>query len=297
MMTYSMRLCVSYRLLILTNSLDMADRLVWLLNRFELRARVFQAGALHAGAELSHEPGAGHLHLLQSGSVRLTPDNGPVIEISEPSAFFYMNPTEHHIEPLDGDVSMICSSFEFGIGEGNPLQAALPELFVLPLAASPSLSLTLEQLFSEGGASGCGRDAILDRLSEIVLILILRDLMNASRLDIGLLAGLADPKLTRAINAINEYPDRDWTLDKMAQTAAMSRARFAARFHEVVGMTPGAYLGDWRLGLAKSMLLKGETVQTIAAEVGYGSASALSRVFSSRCGMSPTEWRRSMQGV
>jgi AraC-like DNA-binding protein len=75
----------------------------------------------------------------------------------------------------------------------------------------------------------------------------------------------------------------------------MSRARFAERFHDVVGMTPGAYLSDWRLGLAKSMLLKGASVQTIANDVGYGSASALSRVFSSRCGMSPTEWRRSAQ--
>jgi len=41
-------------------------------------------------------------------------------------------------------------------------------------------------------------------------------------------------------------------------------------------------------------LLKGTPVQSIAGEVGYGSASALSRVFSSRLGMSPTEWRRSV---
>ena len=75
----------------------------------------------------------------------------------------------------------------------------------------------------------------------------------------------------------------------------MSRARFAQRFHDIVGMTPGAYLSDWRLGLAKSMLLRGSTVQNIATDVGYGSSSALSRVFSSRVGMSPTEWRRSAQ--
>lgn len=60
-------------------------------------------------------------------------------------------------------------------------------------------------------------------------------------------------------------------------------------------MTPGAYLSDWGLGLAKSMLAKGASMQTIAVDVGYGSASALSRVFSSRVGRSPTEWRRSVQ--
>ena len=203
-----------------------------------------------------------------------------------------MNPQEHRIEPLDDDVYMVCATFEFGIGQGNPLQQALPDVFVLPLADSPSLASVLDHIFEEAAASHCGRDAILDRLCEIALVLILRDLMDEKRLEIGLLAGLADPKLARAINAIHEQPERDWTLEKMAQAALMSRARFAERFHDVVGMTPGHYLSDWRLGVAKSMLLKGASVQRIASDVGYGSASALSRLFASRLGMSPTEWRR-----
>lgn len=272
-----------------------ADRLVWLLKRFELRASVFQAGPLSCAAQAPEAAAAGYLHLLQAGSVRVVSGAGPDIEIHEPSAFFYMNPTQHRLEPLSDDVSIVCATFEFGIGEGNPLQAALPELCIVSLRESPELGDTLGQLFREAGGEHCGRDAILDRLSEVALILILRDLMDQRRLDIGLLAGLADPKLSRAINAIHARPEEDWTLERMAEVAAMSRARFAQRFHDVVGMTPGAYLSDWRLGLAKSMLLKGATVQTIAADVGYGSASALSRVFSSRLGMSPTEWRRSSQ--
>ncbi|MDX1507302.1 MAG: AraC family transcriptional regulator [Woeseiaceae bacterium] len=272
-----------------------ADRLVWLLKRFELRASVFQAGPLSCAAQAPEAASAGYLHLLQTGSVRVVSGAGPDIEIHEPSAFFYMNPTQHRLEPLSDDVSIVCATFEFGIGEGNPLQAALPELCIVSLRESPELGDTLGQLFREAGGEHCGRDSILDRLSEVALILILRDLMDQRRLDIGLLAGLADPKLSRAINAIHARPEEDWTLERMAEVAAMSRARFAQRFHDVVGMTPGAYLSDWRLGLAKSMLLKGATVQTIAADVGYGSASALSRVFSSRLGMSPTEWRRSSQ--
>lgn len=273
----------------------MMDRLVWLLHRFELRARVFQAGPLGCSAVAPVESTSGVLHILRAGGVRIVSDDGMQHEIHEPSAFFYMSPTKHRIEPLDDGVDIICSTFEFGIGLGNPLQSALPDLFVLRLADSPTLALTLEQVFSESAEDHCGRDAVLDRLSEVTLILILRDLMDQHRLDIGLLAGLADPKLMRAINAIHEKPEDDWTLDKMASVALMSRARFAEHFHKVVGMTPGAYLSDWRLGLAKSMLLQGGSVQTIALDVGYGSASALSRVFSSRCGMSPTEWRRSVQ--
>lgn len=273
----------------------MEDRLVWLLKRFELRASVFLSGSLDRCAGVSRDDTVGYLHILESGSVRVSSDDGSMLEIHEPSAFLYMNPTAHKLEPLDDNVSIICATFEFGIGQGNPLQAALPDLFVLRIADSPALAETLQQMFKECAENHCGRDAILDRLSEITLILILRDLMDERRLDIGLLAGLADQKLARAINAIHEQPEHDWTLDRLAATAAMSRARFAKRFHDVVGITPGSYLSDWRLGLAKSMLLKGASVQTIAADVGYGSASALSRVFSSRCGMSPTEWRRSVR--
>lgn len=271
----------------------MEDRLVWLLRRFELRARVFLTGPLGESAEAPARPGMGYLHILEAGSLRVVTDGAPDVEIYEPSAFIYMNPTRHRVEPLDGSVSMICATFEFGIGQGNPLQAALPELFVLALGDAPALAPTLAVLFRESAERHCGRDAILDRQCEVALILILRDLMDERRLDIGLLAGLADSKLARAINAIHASPDRDWTLESMAEAALMSRASFARRFHDVVGMTPGSYLGDWRLGLAKSLLLKGESVQTVATCVGYGSASALSRVFSSRVGMSPTQWRRS----
>jgi AraC-like DNA-binding protein len=87
-------------------------------------------------------------------------------------------------------------------------------------------------------------------------------------------------------------PARAWSLETLAATAGMSRARFAATFREVVGMTPGSYLGEWRLGVAQSLLRKGKSVQLVADVVGYGSASALSRVFRAQTGQTPTEWLR-----
>lgn len=268
----------------------MDDRLVWLLERFELRARVFQAGAFRCGGTNPARPGIGYLHIVERGRVRLTSQDAGRLEIDEPTAFFYMNPEEHRIDPLDPDTSLVCATFEFGLGEGNPLQRALPGLVVVRLADAPELAATLQQLFAEADGDHCGRQAVIDRLSEVALILILRGLMDQDRLDVGLLAGLADPRLRRAINAIHADPARQWTLASLAQSAGMSRARFAARFRDVVGMTPGDYLSEWRLGLAQSMLLRGKPVKFIAAEIGYGSASALSRVFSARCGISPRQW-------
>jgi transcriptional regulator GlxA family with amidase domain len=115
--------------------------------------------------------------------------------------------------------------------------------------------------------------------------------MDQGRIEFGLLAGLSDPRLVNAINAIHADPANRWTLEQMASLANMSRARFANRFREIVGITPMNYLSEWRLSAARSMLIKGKSVQQTADSVGYSSASSLSRAFTAQTGLSPREWR------
>jgi AraC-like DNA-binding protein len=50
------------------------------------------------------------------------------------------------------------------------------------------------------------------------------------------------------------------------------------------------YLAAWRVGVAQSLLKKGEPLMMVAPRVGYSSAAALTRVFREPAGMSPTEW-------
>jgi len=270
----------------------MQDRLVWLLERFELRAEVFHSGRVlrciyHDAAE-----GVGHLHMLRGGTVRLESPGTPPQRVEEPSAIFYLNPTSHALTPGSDGADLVCANIDFGAGQGNPLRLALPDVVVLPLAASPVLSDTLTMLFREAEEDHCGRQAVLNRLSEVALIQILRELMDQQRMEVGLLAGLADPRLARAINAIHGEPARAWTLEDLAHEAGMSRARFAVKFRDTVGMTPGNYLSEWRLGLAQSLLRRGKPVNAVADEVGYANASALSRVFAARKGMPPTTWMK-----
>lgn len=270
----------------------MQDRLVWLLEHFELRARVFQAGVLNCNASFDERPGRGYLHVLRSGRIELISRHRGPVELQDPCVVFFMNPTAHRLQLLERSVSLVCATFEFGLGEGNPLVKALPEMTMVRLADAPLLGLTVQQLFQEADENHCGRQAVLDRLCEVALILVFRDLMDQKRLDVGLLAGLADPRLARAITDMHAQPQKNWTLEELARSAGMSRARFAVRFREVVGTTPGDYLGEWRVGLAQSMLLKGKPLEVIAGDVGYASASALSRAFLARRGMPPTRWLR-----
>ncbi|HEY1398182.1 helix-turn-helix transcriptional regulator, partial [Roseateles sp.] len=85
-----------------------------------------------------------------------------------------------------------------------------------------------------------------------------------------------------------------WSLERMAERAGMSRSAFAARFRELVGQAPAAYLADWRLSLAQEQLRLGRSIKQIADQLGYANASALSRVFTQRVGRSPREWRQGL---
>lgn len=270
----------------------MEDRLVSLLNCFELKARVFQAGVLCNTANFDAHDGLGYFHVIKSGNLKVEQTSKPDFTIAEPSLFFYMNPTSHRLMPQDENVDMVCASFDFGTGLKNPLLQALPDVVILKLKETPTLVMSLDFLFSEATQTGCGRQAILDRLIEVIIVQLLRDLMNENRLQAGLLAGLADPKLAKAINTIHSNPANNWTLDDLANEAGMSRSRFATKFKETVGLTPGNYLAEWRVGIAQSLLRRGKSVQLVANEVGYGSASALSRVFMSQVGLSPSDWKK-----
>jgi AraC-like DNA-binding protein len=172
----------------------------------------------------------------------------------------------------------------------NPLIASLPEPFVVPLEALPELAPALKLLFSESASELPGRQTALDRLFEYVLVLLIRSALNEHLVDSGVLLGLADERLGKAIEGMHKHPETAWSLEELAQSAGMSRARFAAHFRKVVGMTPFDYLTNWRLGVAQTMLRKGNSLKLIAAAVGYTNATALTRVFTQRLGMSPSEW-------
>lgn len=269
------------------------DRLEWLLAHFRLRAHTFQAGPLTDGANFEAQQGVGYIHLLQAGAVRVQDTGAEPLDVTDPSAILYLSPTQTRIEPLTDATRIVCASFEFGLGSGNPLQAALPSMCHLAFQRLPGLTEIFSQLKFETDAHHCGRQSVLDRLCEIALVLILRELMDQQALEIGLLAGLADTKLHKALTAMHAEPASDWNLAGLASIAGMSRARFAVRFRTTVGITPLGYLMQWRLGLAQTQLLAGETVSVVAEEVGYGSASALSRAFHGQFKLSPSDWVKS----
>jgi AraC-like DNA-binding protein len=204
---------------------------------------------------------------------------------------FFPRPQQHRVHGTEAEgANLVYATVQFGLGMLNPLTASLPEPFVVPLNALPELAPALELLFSEANTQSSGRQTALDRLFEYILVLLMRSALREQLLDSGVLLGLADERLCKAIEIMHKHPEAPWSLEELAQRAGMSRARFAVHFRQVVGMTPFDYLTDWRLGVAQTMLRKGGALKLIASAVGYKNATALTRVFTRRLGMSPSDW-------
>jgi len=251
-------------------------------------ARTFFTGNLCQRMQFTD---AGHLHLLKAGALRVTQGGEADLECVEPTLLFFPRGRAHTfaVDPERG-ADLVCATVELGGAEGNPIGQGLPECVVLPLAAHPALGPVCNLLVGEAFSEGGGRQTALDRLFEYLLILIVRHVVESGAISTGVLAGLADPRLAKALTAMHEAPKKPWRLESLADVAGMSRTRFAEHFRKLVGLTPIEYLTVWRMTIARQLLGKGKPVKSVAAQVGYDSAAAFSRVFSRVTGKAPREF-------
>jgi AraC-like DNA-binding protein len=278
------------------------DRLSPLFDRFRVKASLFHTGPLCGVTHFDAQPGRGFLHVMRNGEmeVRHASDTGLVqrLQVREPSLVFYPRPLAHdfHNAPAEGS-DFVCATLDFEAG--HPLVQALPPLVLLPLSQVPPIAATLDLLFGEAEQVRCGQRLLAERLFEVLLLQLLRWMLDQpeSPLPLGLMRGLSEPGLARALTAVHDQPGRRWSLAEMASEAGMSRSHFAAAFREALGQTPADYLADWRLAIARRELRAGKPLKLLAAELGYANASALSRVFVQKHGgLSPRAWLQAQSG-
>lgn len=192
------------------------------------------------------------------------------------------------------DQRLFEASADWG-GTANPLIAALPEKLVMTTRPDEPLALLLQMLVTEAADARCGSNSAVNRLCEVLIIRLLRHQIEQGETTPGLLAGLADRKISRALVAMHEDPGREWRNNELADVAGMSLSRFADRFVERIGETPQTYLRRWRMILARQEIAAGQRIQSVARRLGYGSAEALSRAFRRHFGQSPILVRKSAQ--
>ncbi len=267
------------------------DHFAALFGHFTPTARAFFSGTLCTVFAFDNPDGLGYLHILKSGSVRLTRPGHEALVIDQPSLMLLPRHTPHGFEP-DPDIGadLVCATVQIGGGHGNPIALGLPDLVVIPFADVATVFPTLDLLLDEAFADRDGRQVALDRLFEYLIVQVIRHIIAHGIVSGGVLAALADPRLARAVTAMHDSPERLWTLDDLADTAGMSRTAFARYFRTVAGATPIEYLTRWRMTIAQNLLRKGKSIKAVASAVGYESPAALTRTFARVVGASPRNW-------
>jgi AraC-like DNA-binding protein len=205
--------------------------------------------------------------------------------------------TRHGTKQGPPTMRMLGGFFRFDRANKELLVKFLPSA-VLVRQGQPGaarLRRVVELIRDESTTSRPGRELILERLVEVLLVEALRFRpTEVDQQEQGLLAGLADQALARALRHIHEDVARAWTVAELARSAGMSRAVFAERFTKKVGMPPMQYLFEWRIALAKDVLRRERVpLAELAEKIGYQSASAFSTAFSRHTGCSPSAFARS----
>lgn len=203
---------------------------------------------------------------------------------------------KHGVGPVGAE--LVCGFCSFDDSLDHPVLRDLPALIVLrpaDLGAEPWAAAGLRLLQLEADYNGPGATAILSRLIEVIVIQAARRAVGAMREHpSGFLAALTDPALSKALTALHAAPERDWRVMDLAAVAAMSRAGFARRFAEAVGVTPIGYLTEWRLAKARALLSETRlSMDDIAERCGYRSVPSFTRRFKARFGEGPGSFRRS----
>ncbi|MCY1055644.1 AraC family transcriptional regulator [Nannocystis sp. SCPEA4] len=188
------------------------------------------------------------------------------------------------------DVRLLGGYFVFDSPDATLLVSLLPA--VIHVRGVERLSLLVRLVGDEASARRSGRDLVLTRLVEVLLIEALRAAPGDDAPP-GLLRGLADARLAPAIRQIHNQFARSWTVAQLAKTAGLSRSAFFERFTGAVGLPPMEYLLAWRMAVAKD-LLRGHDLglAEVAERVGYGSASTFSTAFSRHVGRPPGRYAR-----
>lgn len=218
------------------------DRLSTLLAQFGMHATTFYAGTFSGELAYDTLERSGKLYLFNTGKAQLHITKQEIV-INEHSLLFIPRPCKHRITAVTADnTRLVSAELSFDGGLDNPLTTALPDFMLLPVSELPLLNDRVLWLFSEAAEQNCGKNAVLNRLFELVMIQLLRHVMASRSMSSGMMTSLADLRLARAVTLIHDQPSKPWSVAELASAASMSRASFAAKFHKVVGKTPADYL-------------------------------------------------------
>jgi len=241
---------------------------------------------------------------LEAGDFVLLPATpGLILSSFEPATPKFIDPKtaaastdelRHGTPDGEPDVRLLGGYFVFDSPDAGLLVSLLPAM--MHVRGAERLSTLVRLVGGEADESRSGRDLVLSRLVEVLLIEALRS-SQSDAAPPGLLRGLGDTRLSEAMRQMHDDPARSWTVAELAKRAALSRSAFFDRFTRAVGVPPMEYLLAWRMAVAKDLLRHHDVaLAEVAERVGYSSASTFSTAFSRHVGQPPGRYARERTG-
>ncbi len=92
---------------------------------------------------------------------------------------------------------------------------------------------------------------------------------------------------------VSENYNKKISIKDICRELGCSKSSLLSTFKKQYGVTVGEFLTEFRLGEAKRLLENGElSINEIAHSTGFYDQSYFSKVFSAKCGMSPSDYRK-----
>ncbi|MCB2199488.1 AraC family transcriptional regulator [bacterium] len=200
------------------------------------------------------------------------------------------------------ETHLVCGVASFGDLIAKQFFSALPPFIHLDTTDSPQgawMQSTMNQMAYEAGAMRPGGETMVTLLADLLVIQAIRSWLNSpTHQTTGWLAAMHDPAIGRALELIHTNPGHPWTVSELAVEAGKSRSGFAARFSELLRMTPFEYINEWRMGIATNLLKEDHlSLHDIAERCGYTSEAAFSRAYKRQTGSTPRQVTRNKHYV
>ncbi len=212
------------------------------------------------------------------------------------------NPFQQGSDPMSERprIRLLCGAFGYDHTVKHPFLRDLPCFIHIKAKETPELNWLrslIERLSVEAQTPSPGSTIMVDRLTEVLFIQLMRAYVASKPSSMSYLAALSDPQIGKALNLIHDDSGENWTVEKLGDRIAMSRTAFTEKFSKLVGIPPKTYLTDWRMQKAKSQLeTTNDAMINVAESAGYSSEAAFSKAFKQYFGATPGKLRRAHPG-
>jgi len=242
---------------------------------------------------------------IQGGDIVILP-HGTAHQVFDDPSSDCLNATEvvpgliDGINPFEGappnhGIDILCGYFDFNDSTPSYFLKALPDVIHLTNEHRihfPFLDNALFVITQETKMQNLGREILIDRITELLFIQIIRVYINLNGNEESIFSALNDRILSEALRLMHTEPEKNWTVGSLAKATGMSRSCFSNHFHDFIGETPMRYLQTCRMQAAKQKIEETEApLDIISEEVGYASDSAFKKVFKKFFGNTPSTFR------